>query len=123
MNKLIPALALTALCSVAHALPVAAVDHAFLTGKIFRGGSPSTRNAYVIGIIDGFSYSPAFGAPDAKIDKLQACIGVMHADAQQLGGAVDSYLDAHPEALTDRMQPIVLRAMRQACASHGSAID
>jgi hypothetical protein len=105
MNKLIPALALTALCSVAHALPVAAVDHAFLTGKIFRGGSPSARNAYVIGIIDGFSYSPAFGA------------------AQQLGGVVDSYLDAHPEALTDRMQPIVLRAMRQACASHGSAID
>jgi hypothetical protein len=123
MNKLIPALALTALCSVAHALPVAAVDHGFLTGSYFRGGSPSARNAYVIGVLDGFSYSPVFGAPDTKIDKLQDCIGTMHADAQQLGGVVDHYLDTHPESLKDRMQPVILRAMRQACASHGITID
>ena len=123
MNKLIPALALTALCSVAQALPVAAVDHGFLTGSFFRGGSASARNAYVIGVLDGFSYSPVFGAPDAKIGKLQDCIGAMHVDAQQLGGVVDHYLDAHPESLKDRMQPIILRAMRQACASHGITID
>jgi hypothetical protein len=123
MNKLIAALALTALCSSAHALPVADVDQGFLTGKAFRGGSPSNRNAYVIGVLDGFSYSPVFGAPGTKAGKLQVCIGAMHADAQQLGALVDHYLDTHPESLDQRMQPVILRALREACASHGVAID
>lgn len=81
------------------------------------------RTAYVIGVLDGFSYAPAFGAPDAKIGKLRRCIGTMHADARQIGTIVDKYLDAHPESWSEQMQPIVLQAMRQACVTNGEAID
>ena len=81
------------------------------------------RAAYVIGILDGFSYSTVFGAPDTKIEKLRRCIGAMNANTRQVGTIVDQYLDAHPESWNEKMQPIVLRAMRQACATHGIAID
>jgi hypothetical protein len=117
------AVALITLCSVAHASPASDKNNGFLTGKFFRGGSQSLRTAYVIGVLDGFSYAPAFGAPDAKIEKLQRCIGAMHADAGQVGTIIDKYLDAHPESWNDKMQPIVLRAMQQACATSGTAID
>src|SRR5580698_4550095 len=123
MNRSMAAALLFTLCSIAHASPASDINNGFLTGKSFRSGSQSMRTAYVIGVLDGFSYSPVFGAPDTKIDKLQDCIGTMHADAQQLGGVVDHYLDTHPESLKDRMQPVILRAMRQACASHGITID
>jgi len=81
------------------------------------------RTAYVIGMLDGFSYAPVFGAPDAKIEKLRQCIGTMHADARQVGTIVDKYLEANPDSLTLQMQPIVLRAMRQACATRGMTVD
>ncbi|WGS54927.1 hypothetical protein LFL96_36145 (plasmid) [Paraburkholderia sp. D15] len=123
MNKPMAAAVLVALCSVAHASWASDANNGFLTGKFFKGGSPSLRTAYVIGVLDGFSYAPAFGAPDAKISKLQRCIGAMHADASQVGTIVDRYLDAHPESLNDKMQPIVLRAMRQACAGNGTSIE
>ena len=114
---------LITLCSVAHASPASDTNNGFLTGKFFRGGSQSLRTAYVIGVLDGFSYAPAFGAPDTKIEKLQRCIGTMHADARQVGTIIDKYLDAHPDSWNEKMQPIVLRAMRQACATNGTAID
>jgi hypothetical protein len=117
------AVALITLCSVAHASSASDTNNGFLTGKFFRGGSQSLRTAYVIGVLDGFSYAPAFGAPDTKIEKLQRCIGTMHADARQVGTIIDTYLDAHPDSWNEKMQPIVLRAMRQACATNGTAID
>ncbi len=123
MNKLLAALTLATLCSAAHALPAQSAENGFLTGDYFRGGSPSLRTAYVIGILDGFSYAHAFGAPESKVSKLETCIGTMHADAKQLGGIVDHYLDAHHESWGEKMQPIVLRAMREACTAHGVAID
>jgi hypothetical protein len=128
MNKLIAALTLTALCSFAQAATAASAAPAntyrgFLTGKYYRGGSPQTRTAYVIGVLDGFSYAPAFGAPNTKIGKLQLCISAMQIDAKQLSTVVDQYLDAHPESWGEQMQPIVLRAMRQTCATHGNALD
>jgi hypothetical protein len=123
MNKSIAALALIALCSAAHASPPSDVNDGFLTGTFFRGGSQSMRAAYVIGILDGFSYATVFGAPDTKIEKLRRCIGAMNANTRQVGTIVDQYLDAHPESWNEKMQPIVLRAMRQACATHGMAID
>ena len=117
------ALALIALCSTAQASPPSDVNDGFLTGTFFRGGSQSMRAAYVIGILDGFSYATVFGAPDSKIEKLRRCIGAMNANTRQVGTIVDQYLDAHPESWNEKMQPIVLRAMRQACATHGMAID
>jgi hypothetical protein len=123
MNRSLAAIALITLCSVAHASPATDTNNAFLTGKMFRGGSPSLRTAYVIGVLDGFSYAPVFGAPDTKIEKLQRCIGTMHADAQQVATIIDKYLDAHPDSWNEKMQPIVLRAMRQACATNGATID
>jgi len=81
------------------------------------------RSAYVIGVLDGFYFSPVFGAPFTKIDKLQICADAMNPTAEQAAAIVDRYLDAHPEAWNDQMQPIVLRAMRQACASRGTPID
>ena len=123
MNKTIAALALVALCSTAQASPASDADNGFLTGNFFRGGSQSMRAAYVIGILDGFSYATVFGAPDTKIEKLRRCIGAMNANTRQVGTIVDQYLDAHPESWNEKMQPIVLRAMRQACATHGMTID
>ena len=123
MNKSIAALALIALCSTAQASPASDADNGFLTGNYFRGGSQSMRAAYVIGILDGFSYSTVFGAPDARVEKLRRCIGAMNANTRAVGTIVDQYLDAHPESWNEKMQPIVLRAMRQACATHGVAID
>jgi hypothetical protein len=124
MNKsTAAALALITLCSIAHASPASDINNGFLTGKSFRGGSQPMRTAYVIGVLDGFSYAPVFGAPDTKIEKLRRCIGTMHADARQVGTLVDQYLDAHPESWSEQMQPIVLRAMRQVCTTHGTAID
>jgi len=124
MNKsAIAALALVTVCSMAHASPASDINNGYLSGKAFRGGSQTMRTAYVIGVLDGFSYAPVFGAPDTKIEKLRRCIGAMHADARQVGTLVDQYLDAHPESLGEQMQPIVLRTMRQACATHGAAID
>jgi hypothetical protein len=123
MNKSMVAVALVTLCSVAHASAASDTNNGFLTGKFFRGGSQSLRTAYVIGVLDGFSYAPAFGAPDTKIDKLQRCVGTMHADARQVSTIIDKYLDAHPDSWNEKMQPIVLRAMRQACATSGTAID
>ncbi len=123
MNKLIAAVTLATLCSAAHAIPTQVAESGFLTGDYFRGGSPSLRTAYVIGILDGFAYAQAFGAPKSKINKLQTCIGTLHADAKQLGEVVDHYLDAHHEAWGEKMQPIVLHAMQETCAAHGVAID
>jgi hypothetical protein len=123
MKKSTAALALIALCSTAQASPPSDVNDGFLTGTFFRGGSQSMRAAYVIGILDGFSYATVFGAPDSKIEKLRRCIGAMNANTRQVGTIVDQYLDAHPESWNEKMQPIVLRAMRQACATHGMAID
>jgi hypothetical protein len=123
MNRSLAAAALITLCSVAHASPAPETTNGFLTGKLFQGGSQSLRTAYVIGVLDGFSYSSAFGAPDAKVGKLQRCIGTLHADARQVGTIIDKYIDAHPESLTEKMQPVVLSAMRQACAASGAAID
>jgi hypothetical protein len=123
MNRSLTAAALITLCSVAHASPAPDTNNGFLTGKLFQGGSQSLRTAYVIGVLDGFSYSSAFGAPDAKVGKLQRCIGTLHADARQVGSIIDQYLGAHPESLNEKMQPVVLRAMRQACAASGAAID
>jgi hypothetical protein len=117
------AVALVTFCSIAHASPAPGINTGFLTGKFFKGGSQSLRTAYVIGVLDGFSYAPVFGAPDTKVEKLRRCIGAMHADARQVGTIVDQYLDAHPESLNEQMQPIVLRAMRQACATHSAALD
>jgi hypothetical protein len=82
MNRSLAAVALVTLCSIAHASPASDTNNGFLTGKLFRGGSPSLRTAYVIGMLDGFSYAPAFGAPDKKTAKLQLCVGAMHADAE-----------------------------------------
>jgi hypothetical protein len=123
MKRSLAAAALVALCSVAHAAPAPDASNGFLTGKLFQGGSPSLRTAYVIGVLDGFTYAPAFGAPDAKIAKLQRCMGTLHADAHQVGAIIDKYLAAHPESLNEKMQPIVLRAMRQACAPTGNTLD
>jgi hypothetical protein len=123
MNKLLAAAAVLTLCSVAYASPAPEANNGFLTGKLFQGGSQSLRTAYVIGVLDGFTYAPAFGAPDAKAAKLQRCIGTLHADAKQMGTMIDQYLSAHPEALNQKMQPIVLSAMRQACAASKAAID
>jgi hypothetical protein len=124
MNKSIAAaVALVTLCPVAQASPASDINNGFLTGKFFQGGSQSMRTAYVIGVLDGFSYAPVFGAPDTKIEKLRRCIGTMHADARQVGAIVDQYLTAHPESLSQQMQPIVLHAMQQVCATHGTAID
>lgn len=123
MNRTLAAVALATLCSVAHAGPAPETNNGFLTGKLFQGGSQSLRTAYVIGVLDGFSYSTAFGAPDAKVARLQRCIGKLHADARQVGNIIDTYLSAHPEEQGEKMQPIVLRAMRQTCAGSGSAID
>lgn len=123
MKRSLAAVALITLCSIAHASPASDTNNGFLTGKQFRGGSPSLRSAYVIGVLDGFSYAPAFGAPDKKTAKLQRCVGAMHADARQIGTVIDQYLDAHPDSWNEKMQPIVLRAMRQACATNGTAID
>ena len=80
MNKSMAALALIALCSTAQASPASDADDGFLTGKFFRDGSQSMRAAYVIGILDGFSYATVFGAPDAKIEKLRRCISGMNAN-------------------------------------------
>jgi hypothetical protein len=123
MNRSIAAAALLALCSVAQANPVPETNNGFLTGKQFQGGSQSLRTAYVIGVLDGFGYAPTFGAPDAKVAKLQRCIGALHADARQMGTIIDKYIEAHPDTLNEKMQPVVLRAMRQACASSGNVID
>ncbi|WP_147408574.1 Rap1a/Tai family immunity protein [Paraburkholderia fungorum] len=123
MNRSLAAVALIAFCSLVQASPASEPSNGFLTGKLFRGGSQSLRTAYVIGVLDGFSYAPAFGAPDTKIGKLQRCVGAMHADARQIGTIVDQYLDAHPDSWNEKMQPIVLRAMRQACATSGNAVD
>jgi len=123
MNKSLAAAALFTLCSVAHASSAPDTNNGFLTGKLFQGGSQSLRTAYVIGVLDGFSYAPVFGAPDAKVAKLQRCIGTMHIDARQVGTIVDQYLVAHPESLNEKMQPVVLRAMQQVCATNGAAID
>jgi hypothetical protein len=114
---------LMTLCSIAHASPAADINNGFLTGKSFQSGSQSMRTAYVIGVLDGFSYAPVFGAPDTKIEKLRQCIGAMHADARQVGTIVDKYLEANPDSLSLQMQPIVLRAMRQVCATHGMTVD
>ncbi|WP_144156729.1 Rap1a/Tai family immunity protein [Paraburkholderia sp. BCC1885] len=123
MNKSLAALALVALCSTVQAAPASDADDGFLTGKFFRSGSEAMRAAYVIGMLDGFSYSTALGAPDAKIEKLRHCISGMNANTKQVGTIVDQYLDAHPESWGEKMQPIVLRAMRQACSAHGLALD
>jgi len=123
MNKLLATALLATLCSAAHALPAQAPDSGFLTGEYFRGGSPSLRTAYVIGVLDGFSYAHAFGAPVSKTSKLQTCMAAMHADARQLGDVVDQYLDAHHELWGEKMQPIGLRAMRATTATHGVTID
>lgn len=114
---------LVTLCSIAHASPASDINNGFLTGKSFQGGSQSMRTAYVIGVLDGFSYAPVFGAPDTKIEKLRQCIGAMHADARQVGTIVDQFLAANPDSLNQQMQPVVLRAMRQACATHGMKVD
>jgi hypothetical protein len=123
MKKSLAALALIAICSAAHATPPSDANDGFLTGKFYRSGTQAMRAAYVIGMLDGFSYSPAFGAPDTKIEKLRRCISGIHANTKQVGVIVDQYLDAHPESLDQKMQPIVLNAMRQACSSHGLSID
>lgn len=123
MNRSLAAVALLTFCSVAHASPAPDTNNGFLTGKLFQGGSQSLRTAYVIGVLDGFSYAPVFGAPDGKVGKLQRCIGALHIDAKQVGTVVDKYLVAHPESVNEKMQPIVLRAMQQMCATSGSAID
>ncbi len=126
MNKLIAAVTLATLCSAASAAPTApppVAESGFLTGAYFHGGSASLRTAYVIGILDGFTYAQAFGAPKSKINKLETCIGTLHADAKQLSEVVDQYLDAHHDVWSEKMQPIVLRAMRETCAAHGVTID
>jgi hypothetical protein len=84
MKKSMAALALIALCSTAQASPPSDVNDGFLTGTFFRGGSQSMRAAYVIGILDGFSYATVFGAPDSKIEKLRRCIGAMNANTRQV---------------------------------------
>jgi hypothetical protein len=124
MNKsTVAALALITFGLPAYASPASDINSGFLNGKSFQSGSQSMRTAYVIGIIDGFSYAPMFGAPDAKVVKLRQCVGTLNADAKQLGIIVDQYLVAHPESLSQQMQPVVLHAMQQACASRGVKID
>jgi hypothetical protein len=122
VKKIIP-LAMLTLCATAHALPIIGVEHGFLTGTDYKKGNPGERASYVMGVVDGFYYSPIFGAPYTKIDKVQICLDKLAPTAAQVAGIVDHYMETNPGILHDQMQPIVLGAIRNVCAARGTPID
>jgi hypothetical protein len=125
MRKIIACIALAA--SIAPSVALAQgipVSHGFLSGNRFRGYPEIAQRGYIMGVIDGFLFSPVLGAPVRRPSEMSACLFTnMQATDAQVLAIVNRYLDKNPAAWGDDMHSLVFRAVREACTSRGLSLD
>ena len=84
-----------------------------ITGDFWREAADSNRMSYVIGVIDGFHYSAAFGADENILEQLHSCTRTQ--PGTQLLAIVDQYHADHPELWDAPMSRIINEALREFC--------
>ncbi|MGV8960295.1 MAG: Rap1a/Tai family immunity protein [Stenotrophomonas sp.] len=85
----------------------------YLKGEAYVTQSPSTRSAYVMGVVDGLLSSGFYGASKEEVQKVHACTSEMSSEV--LRDVVDKYLLANKDVWRDPMNVLVSNALVGAC--------
>jgi hypothetical protein len=107
------ALLVATFVSTAADTPEVIIDFGFLRGNSYRQLSEVMRRGYVMGIVDGFYYSPMFGAPEKEVDRLSKCL-TGWSDTQVMA-VVDKWLANKPARWHEPMHVLTHTALADAC--------
>lgn len=89
------------------------IQNGFITGNTFRAMEETSKNVYVVGLLDGMFLAPLYGAPESKLDNLASCTVGM--TGQQLVAIFNKYLANNPERWHSSMHTIGYAAMHEDC--------
>ena len=89
------------------------LSRGFVSGNQYRGLSEVAKNGYVMGLLDGFQFSPIFDGNQRRIDALNECLGTSRSD--QWMTLLDNYLTQHPERWHWGAHVLMYNALREVC--------
>lgn len=90
------------------------VRHGFFTGNDYRQQDDSYRSTYLMGVIDGFLFSPMFGAPkDGPLRRVELCVAGMQ--SSQVMALVDGFLLTRPVQWHEDMHSLTYQALLASC--------
>ena len=113
MKKLVLALCLVLLPSVAMTVPMLVVPRGYWDGYDWKDGK-ADREAYTRGVVDGMLFaSEAERNGTYSLKWLKPCLSGR--SIAQIQKAIQHEIDFHPDALHDGMHIITYRALIRAC--------
>lgn len=103
----------TAASSVAAQKSDVYLYEGFMRGETYLSLPDARRSAYVMGLVDGFLYAPAFDAPSASITWLHSCVSGM--TNTQLTAVIDQQVRSNPIDWQVPMHVLAGNALRKTC--------
>ena len=85
-----------------------------MDGNWYGKHTDDSRTGYVVGVIDGFYFSPVFGASQEGMNDIHDCLGDKK-PGNQMRAIVDKYHAEHPEEWDRPMSEIVKNAVFEIC--------
>jgi hypothetical protein len=89
------------------------VHNGFLTGRQFLDLPAGRMRAYAAGLVDGVFLAPLYGAPKARVARLEACVEGM--TDTQVSAIISQHLKARPETWHQHAHTSFFRAMLDRC--------
>lgn len=92
------------------------IHNGFMKAESYLGLPDARRSAYVMGLIDGFLFSPGFGASEQKVTWLHDCtVGMSEG---QITAVIDQYIRANPIMWQQPVHVLANNALRAACPAN-----
>src|SRR2546425_10591991 len=106
--------ALTAAVSVSVSLAEGVqVPNAFRTGQQYLELSAHEQATYIMGLVDGISIGPLFGASEARVLALQSCL--QKHNNVQIAAILTKYVQDRPERWHDGAHALFYLRMFELC--------
>jgi hypothetical protein len=91
----------------------AAVQDGLTTGNNYRALPTTSRESFVVGLIDGMLLAPMFGAPRAEMAWLEHCL--RRTSGGQAIAIVEKFMKENPKRWGESMHVLAYGALRKAC--------
>ena len=89
------------------------IHRGFIKGNDYLKAETGKRRFYGMGIIDGITLAPFFGAPKSKMIWFEKCVENM--TDNQVEAIITNYLENHPGEWHHDLHLITLNAFQESC--------